>query len=197
MKKILLILFAFQFLSCLTPKKLDKFFEIKPELAARKCVEVFPIKETIDTITISDTAIIEAYKNEMTHLSSILDSLKKKGCDTQYIETIKEIVKNQPVKVETKYIIKTQENTAKLKVLQDSMNVLIKQKDKEIDEIGEQYKAKHDEYLACSAKYVDMKGKADELKKERNKAYWWIVLLLIILFRKPIVRLLGKLVTKS
>lgn len=48
----------------------------------------------------------------------MIDSLLNAKCDTQYVDKIKEKILKIPCKPEVKYIIKTQESTAKLEALQ-------------------------------------------------------------------------------
>lgn len=89
-----------------------------PFHAADECAQRFPIKERIDTLMIEDTALINAYINEYNYMSQMIDSLLDAKCDTLYIDKIKEKIRQIPCKPEVKYIIKTQESTAKLTALQ-------------------------------------------------------------------------------
>lgn len=185
-----ILIFGLLFQSCLLPKKLDKFFDKKPIMAAKKCEEVFPIKETTDTVTIIDSAMLQAYEMEFVYLYSMLDSL----LGSQVSDSVKrEIVtvfqeKKVPV-IKYKYITKTVENTRKLQIVKDSLTVII-------DMLTQDVKDKHKEYIAAYKDYTVEKEKADKYKRQRNNLYWWILILLMLLFRKPIARTASKLVTK-
>jgi hypothetical protein len=110
------------------------------------------------------------------------------------IGTKKEIVKifqekKVPV-IKYKYITKTVENTAKIQVVKDSLTAVI-------DELSQDIKESHDEYLEASFQAVQEKEKADKYKKQRNINLLWILLLLVLLFRKPLIKVANKLITKS
>jgi hypothetical protein len=96
-----------------------------PVAAAKECSTRFPVKETVDTLIVSDSMLLEAYQDEYNRLVMLIDSLLNDGCDTMYIDKIKEKIKKIPCKPEVKYIVKTQENTAKLQVLKDSCSNLV------------------------------------------------------------------------
>ena len=177
--------------SCLLPKKLDKFFDKKPVLAAQKCAEKFPIKETIDTVIVVDSTTLKAYEMEFSYLYSAIDSL----LGTQVSDSIKrEIVtvfqeKKVPV-IKYKYITRTVENTAKIQTVKDSLTAVI-------DELSQDVKESHDEYLEATFQAAQEKEKADKYKKQRNINLLWILLLLALLFRKPLIKVANKLITKS
>ena len=179
---ILLALFA----ACTTPKKLNKVMNKLPKAAAKECAARFPIKETTDTVTIIDSAMLQAYEMEFIYLYHIVDSLLGSQVD---IGTKKEIVKifqekKVPV-IKYKYITKTVENTAKIQTYKDSFTVVI-------DELSQDVKEKHNEYLEASFQYVQEREKAEKYKIQRNLNFWWILFLLLALFRKPIALLITK-----
>lgn len=89
-----------------------------PQATAKECADRFPIKETIEEVTIADTALLLQYEEEFQYMAHLIDSLLMANCDTVYIDKIKEKIKKIPCKPEIKYIIKTQESTAKLEALQ-------------------------------------------------------------------------------
>jgi hypothetical protein len=162
-----------------------------PKAAAKECAARFPIKETTDTVTIIDSAMLQAYEMEFIYLYHIVDSLLGSQVD---IGTKKEIVKifqekKVPV-IKYKYITKTVENTAKIQVVKDSLTAVI-------DELSQDIKESHDEYLEASFQAVQEKEKADKYKKQRNINLLWILLLLVLLFRKPLIKVANKLITKS
>jgi hypothetical protein len=105
------------------------------------------------------------------------------------IGTKKEIVKifqekKVPV-IKYKYITKTVENTAKLQIVKDSLTVVI-------DELSQDVKEKHNEYIATYYDYTIEREKAEKFKRQRNLNFWWILFLLLALFRKPIALLITK-----
>lgn len=180
-------IFAFIWLmlasACSTPAKLNKLMNKLPEAAAKECSQRFPIKETIDTITIEDTALLHQYEQEFNYIYSILDSVLSKNCDTVRIENIKEIIKKIPAKPETKVIVKTVENTAKQQVIIDSCQKLTSSLTLQLNRNNEEIKA--------------LTENVNKYKKQRNKSYWWIFLLLLLLFRKPLINGARRLIIKS
>jgi hypothetical protein len=119
------LIFLLLLASCANPKKLHKMMDKLPVAAAKECSTRFPVKETVDTLIVSDSMLLEAYQDEYNRLVMLIDSLLNDGCDTMYIDKIKEKIKKIPCKPEVKYIVKTQENTAKLQVLKDSCSNLV------------------------------------------------------------------------
>lgn len=191
MKYILYLVLSLTLSSCLLPKKLDKFFNKKPTLAAQKCIQYFPVKETTDTVIVVDSTTLQAYEMEFVYLHSILDSL----LGSQISDSVKrEIVtifqeKKVPV-IKYKYITKTVESTAKYQVLLDSMQSI------ELD-LGAYIEGVTAEKELYGNKYKEASEKLDKVKSQRNKLYWWILLLLLLLFRKPLIRVANRLITKS
>ena len=162
--------------SCANPKKLHKMMDKLPDAAAKECAQRFPIKETIDTVTIEDREIIEAYEEEFQYMTAMIDSLLNAKCDTLYIDKIKEKIRKIPCKPEIKYIIKTQESTAKLAVLQAECD------------------KKQSELVTNLTKSVTelqfIKGKNAKLQK-RNIWLWVIIVLLTgFSFRRQIFNLI-------
>lgn len=162
-----------------------------PEAAAKECAVRFPIKETIDTVTIIDSAILQAYEMEFVYLYHIVDSILGNQVDDS---TKKEIVtifqeKKVPV-IKYKYITKTQESTAKCQVFIDSLNYILEGRDDYIE--GLTAEKEH-----FGLKYAEAKENADKYKKQRNRYMWWVLFLLLALFRKPLIRAANKLVTKA
>ena len=183
---IILVSFWFVLFACNTPKKLNKVMNKLPKAAAKECAVRFPIKETTDTVTVIDSAMLQAYEMEFIYLYHIVDSLLGSQVD---IGTKKEIVKifqekKVPV-IKYKYITKTVESTAKIQTYKDSFTVVI-------DELSQDVKEKHNEYLEASFQYVQEREKAEKYKIQRNLNFWWILFLLLALFRKPIALLITK-----
>lgn len=137
-----------------------------PINAASECAQRFPIKETIDTVTIEDREIIEAYEEEFMHMSQIIDSLLNTKCDTLYIDKIKEKILKIPCKPQIKYIIKTQESTAKIQALQAECD------------------KKQAELVTNLTKSVTelqfIKGKNDKL--QARNIWLWVIIVLLSLF---------------
>lgn len=170
------LVFLLLLVSCANPKKLHRMMDNLPEATAKECADRFPIKETIETVTIVDSALLRQYEIEFQYMAQMIDSLLIENCDTMYIDRIKEVIKKIPCKPETKVIIKTQENTAKLKVLQNECD------------------KKQAELMAINNKIVSdcnaLKDKNARLKHRVN------LLLLIIIFlagwtlRKPLLKII-------
>jgi len=161
-----------------------------PEAAAKECAARFPIKETIDTVTVIDTALLRAYEMEFGYLYSIIDSLVGDKVDDSTKREIVTVFQEKKVPIiKYKYITKTQESTSKCQVKLDSLNNIMNDKVLYINKISKE----KDSY---SSKYTEQKDKADKYKSQRNKLYWWIILLLILLFRKPILAVIRRLVIK-
>lgn len=119
---IILIFFA----SCATPKKLDRLMDKLPEAAAKECAERYPVKESIDSVILVDSAMLKNYESEFMVMASLIDSLLSAKCDTVAKIKIKELIKTLPAKVQTKVITRTIENTAQIQVLRDSITNLSK-----------------------------------------------------------------------
>lgn len=153
---------------------MDKY----PQETAKECAEKFPIKETIDTLLVSDSVSIEAYQQEYNRLASIIDSLLNDGCDTMYIDIIKEKIRKIPCKPVVKYVIKTQENTAKLKVIKDSCDNLVKT------------------FVTINEKNVTAINSltSDNGKLKKQNTWLWIIIVVsaIWIFRKSLVSLVKR-----
>jgi adenylosuccinate synthase len=162
----------------MTAKKADKFLDKNPEFAAKQCAERFPIKETIDTLMVTDTALISAYEQEYMRALIMLNDLMNKGCDTIVREKIKEVVKTLPAKTNTKIVVKTQENTAKQQVIIDSCQKMSSLLHKKLD--------------IETQKIKELTDKNEKLSRQRDNLFWLIVLLIISLFRRPLLRIITK-----
>jgi len=189
-KYIIFCAFWVTLFACTTPKKLNRIMNKLPKEAAKECAVRFPIKETIDTITIIDSAMLQAYEMEFVYLYSMLDSILGEQVDAG---TKKEIVtifqeKKVPV-IKYKYITKVQESSAKCQVKIDSLLDILDGRDSYIE--GLTAEKQH-----FGEKYTKAKEDADRYKKQRDKYIWWLLILLIALFRKPLIRAGNKLITK-
>jgi hypothetical protein len=182
--------FGVLFAACNTPKKLNKVMNKLPEASAKECSVRFPIKETTDTVTVIDSAMMQAYEMEFVYLYSMLDSLLGGGVSDSVKREIVTVFQEKKVPViKYKYITKTVESTAKLQVVKDSLTTII-------DELAEDVKEKHNEYIATYYDYTIEREKAEKFKRQRNSLYWWLLLLIGLLFRRPVVRAASKLITK-
>ena len=175
MSKYLYLSVLYLLVSCANPKKLHKMMDKLPVAAAKECSERYPIKETIQTITEVDTSLLHQYEVEFNYMALLIDSLLSANCDTVHIEKIKEVIKKIPCKPETKVIIKTQESTAKLQVLQNDC-------DKKVAELL-QINTKN----ATELQFLVLKN---EKLKTRNIWMWLIIIALTLFsFRKQIFRI--------
>lgn len=169
--------------SCSTPKKLNKLMNKLPEASAKECSQRFPVKETIDTIILQDTALLKQYEIEYQYMAYLLDSMLSANCDTIRIEQIKEVIKRIPAKPETKVIVKTIENTAKQQVIIDSCQKVTSLLKVKLDKAEQEVKRLTDD--------------CQKYKAQRNRLYWWIILLLLWIFRKPIINGARRLIVKA
>jgi len=163
------------FASCANPKKLHKMMDKLPFNAADECAQRFPIKERIDTLMIEDTALINAYLSEYHYMSQMIDSLLDAKCDTLYIDKIKEKIKQIPCKPQIKYIIKTQESTAKLEVLKNDC-------DKKVAELSQ----------INTKNVIEIQNLKDKNSKLLIRNIWmWVIIIALTLFsfRRQIFRL--------
>jgi len=160
--------------SCANPKKLHKIMDKLPEATAKECADRYPIKETIEEVTIADTALLLQYEAEFQYMARLIDSLLIANCDTVYIDKIKQVIKKLPCKPETKYIIKTQESTAKLQVLKTDCEKTIKS----LSQINTEN----------VTKIHNLELKNGKLKARSNWMWVVIVCLTIFAFRRQIAK---------
>jgi len=147
-----------------------------PEASAKECADRYPINETIETITVTDTALLHQYEVEFNYMALLIDSLLSANCDTVYIDKIKEVIKKIPCKPETKVIIKTQESTAKLQVLKNDCDKTIKS----LSQINTQNVTKIHVLELTNGKL-----------KTRNKWMWVVIICLSIFsFRRQFAKLI-------
>lgn len=175
MGKYLIFLLLFV-VSCNPANKLHKIMDKLPEAAAKECSERYPIKETIETVTVADTAMLQQYEIEFQYMSYLIDSLLSANCDTIHIEKIRNVIKKIPCKPVTKVIIKTQENTAKQQVILDSCQKVSKDLNLQVDKLSKKVNVLTDE--------------CDKYKRQRNTYLWILIALVIFSLRKQIATLL-------
>jgi hypothetical protein len=172
------ILFLFLLASCANPNKLHKMMDKLPEATADECAYRFPIKETIQTITEVDTALLHQYETEFNYMAMLIDSLLSANCDTVHIDKIKEVIKKIPCKPITKVIIKTQENTAKQQVIIDSCSKVSKDLN---DKLDKQTQISN-----------ELTAKLNKVKGQRNWLIWLVIALLFWTFLKIIALLIRR-----
>jgi hypothetical protein len=147
-----------------------------PEATAKECADRYPIRETIQTITEVDTALLHQYEVEFNYMALLIDSLLSANCDTVHIDKIKEVIKKIPCKPITKVIIKTQESTAKLEVLKNDCDKTIKS----LSQINTK--------IVTDIQKLELKN---EKLKTRNRWMWFIIVCLTIFaFRRQIAKLI-------
>ena len=147
-----------------------------PEASAKECADRYPINETIETLTVTDTALLHQYEVEFNYMALLIDSLLSANCDTVHIDKIKEVIKKIPCKPETKVIIKTQESTAKIEVLKNDCDKTIKS----LSQINTQNVTKIHVLELTNGKL-----------KTRNKWMWVVIICLSIFsFRRQFAKLI-------
>lgn len=160
--------------SCSNPNKLHKMMDKLPEASAKECAQRFPIKETIETVTVADTALLHQYEIEFEYMAGLIDSLLSANCDTVKVEKIKQVITKIPCKPTVKYVIKTQENTAKQQVIIDSCQKMSSLLNKKLDN---------------EIKKVNLlTDKCDKYKRQRDELIWLVIISIILTFRKVIIR---------
>jgi hypothetical protein len=170
------LVFLLLLASCANPKKLHRMMDNLPEATAKECAQRYPINETIETITVTDTALLHQYEVEFNYMALLIDSLLSANCDTVHIDKIKEVIKKIPCKPETKVIIKTQESTAKLQALKDDCD----KKDKQYVTIIQKNVTKIHGLELTNGKL-----------KTRNKWMWVVIICLSIFsFRRQFAKLI-------
>lgn len=164
------------FASCMTAKKADKFLDKHPEFAAKQCAERYPIIERIDTIEVDNKELLRAYEEEYGSMYALIDSLINAKCDTVYRDKIINVIKKIPGKPEIKYIVKTQESTARLDTLRfwyvRQKSILIKENED------------------CKA---DLQKLKDKVNNKNKWILWlWIVVVLLSVYalRRQIFKLI-------
>jgi len=81
MKNFILVIGLFSIIGCANPKKLHKIMDKLPEATAKECAERYPINETIETVTVTDTALLHQYEIEFNYMAQLIDSLLSANCD--------------------------------------------------------------------------------------------------------------------
>lgn len=154
------------FTSCLTTQKVDKFLDKHPDYNAKNCATKFPI--VADTIinTITDTAILYSH-------DTIVNN------DTQRTVIIK-----PEGKIVTRTITIVKESTAKLADLQFS-------KTKDSLMLSNQITFYTTQLHKSSKDCDDLKIKLKAIRKRNLSLLALVIALSILLFRKPILRLIG------
>ena len=176
--------------SCSPQKRISNLLDKHPGFALVECEERYPVIETTDTVTVQDSALLAAYEQEFAYLTTMLDSLLSAGCDTVTVERVKELVRYQPAKpCPEKVVTVTKESTAKLEVLR-------KQCEQTEKDLRSQLATSNKKLAKAEQERDKAVGSLDKVKKQRNRYLWWVILLTVALFRKPLWRLIRKLLIK-
>lgn len=118
--------------------------------------------------------MLNQYEIEFQYMAQMIDSLLIANCDTLKVEKIKNVITKIPCKPIVKYVIKTQENTAKQQVIIDSCQKVSKEINLQIDKFREKVNVLTD--------------KCDKYKRQRNELIWLVIISIILTFRKVIIR---------
>ena len=176
--------------SCTTPRKLNRVMDKLPEAAAKECAARFPIKESVDTVIVIDSSFSKAKEMEFSYLYYTIDSLLGKQVHDSIKKEIVTVFQERKVPVtKYKYITRVQESTAKSQVILDSCNKMSSLLNKKLDTLNEKL-------VVATGKLQLMTEKSDRYKSQRDRSYWWILLLLAALFRRPIFRIVKKIIIK-
>jgi len=161
-----------------------------PLETAKQCAIRFPVKETIDTLVVQDTAVIEMYEREFDYMYRYIDSLLSIKVDTQSRKDIMYIVDRLPAPPPVvKYVTKVVENTAKYQVIIDSCG-------KHSDSLSKAIEYKDSQISQAVSIINKQASDIQKYKRERNQARWWLLLLVGIIFRRQIYRGAKRLITK-
>ena len=176
--------------SCTTPRKLNRVMDKLPEAAAKECATRFPIKESVDTVIVIDSSFSKAKEMEFSYLYYTIDSLLGKQVHDSIKKEIVTVFQERKVPVvKYKYITRVQESTAKQQVILDSCSKMSSLLNKKLDTLNEKL-------VVATGKLQLMTEKSDRYKSQRDRSYWWILLLLAALFRRPIFRIVKKIIIK-
>jgi hypothetical protein len=170
----ILVIISLLAVSCNSANKLHKMMDKLPEASAKECAQRFPIKETIETVTVADTALLHQYEIEFEYMAGLIDSLLSANCDTVKVEKIKNVITKIPCKPTVKYVIKTKENTAKQQVIIDSCQKMSSLLHKKLD--------------IETQKVKELTDKNEKLSRQRNELIWLLIVSIILTFRKVIIR---------
>lgn len=158
--------------SCTTQKKVTRWLNEHPDQAAKYCANEFPVKEAVDTLYTIDSAGYEsAYWELWRYADSLLNERSKVEHDTAFIERIRENIKTEiryklkPCIDSSKVIVKTVENTAKVKYLT----------------------GKIDEQISIITNMYNRNNELDKKLSNRTN-YLWISLLIILCLSLYITR---------
>lgn len=164
MKYLPLILILF-FASCMTTKKATSYLEDKGELP-KICADKFPPK---DSVVIKDSIRVDTIYSGS---DPVFDTVIQVINDT--VERV--ITKTLPAKVITKTNIKTKEvfteNTARVAQLQGDVSNCIEELNKK------------------EVRNAETAEDRDGWKKKAKQRWWMIIALLVLLFRKPLLKLI-------
>ena len=168
---ILLSVILIWFTSCMTVDKAKQVLKKKDALAAI-CATEYPVK----TEYIKGDSVI-TFDTIYTGGELIIDTVVNYSKDTVIITKTVPVTK---VVTKTVTIVDTvvKENTAAVEATKIDLNKC------------------NDKYASLFLKYEKLFDQSDKYRKQRNTAYWIILGLLVLLFRKPLLKLVNPIFSK-
>jgi outer membrane murein-binding lipoprotein Lpp len=174
---------------CSPQKKMAGLMDNHPNLAAYECADRFPVIEGTDTIYVEpDSSLLANYEQHFAEYSLMVDSLLSVRCPDGRIEVI-ETLKEIPGRPVVKVVTKTVESTARLRVVQDSCDFVVHELELKMNGLKSQI-------VTSKAKQEKAEARLDLVKRQRNTYLWLFIVLLLWTFRKPLVKLIRKILIK-
>jgi len=176
-----LLLVIFTGSSCTTQKKVEKYLKKYPLYNAANCNERFPVKSDSVVSYITDSALIQAFEEELAIMYRLLDSyVSQDSVRIEFKDRLQTVVK--PI-YKTKTVTITKESTAKISLIQAS-------KDSAVRVMGNKVALLDKEIEDCFYAFNELKEK--DRKHRWQRTTWFIAFLLAMgwNFRKPILKLL-------
>lgn len=161
--KYLVVIFLFA--SCLSSKKVDKYLDKHPEYNAKNCAVKFPIVTDTVISQVNDTTVLYKY-------------------DTTIVDNSKVITLTPQGKIVTKTITIVKESTAKIAAIQFAKSNDSLRLSNEVTFLISQVKKNNEQNES-------LKAKVKALQKRNISLLLLVIVLSILLFRKPILRLIG------
>jgi hypothetical protein len=174
---------------CSPQKRMATLMQKNPGIAAVECSEMFPVIEGTDTVYVQpDGELLESYEKHFAEYSLMVDSLLSIRCPDGRIEVI-ETLKEIPGRPVVKVVTKTVESTARL----DSLKFRFEE---ERFDLRSQIATSNNNLSKAIDGQKKAEAKLDRVKKQRNTYLWLFILLLLWTVRKPLVKIIRKLIIK-
>jgi len=174
---------------CSPQKKMSGLMDNHPNLAAYECADRFPVIEGTDTIHVEpDSSLLANYEQHFAEYSMMVDSLLSVRCPDGKIEVI-ETLKEIPGRPIVKVVTKTVESTARL----DSLKFRFEE---ERFDLRSQIATSNNNLSKAIDGQKKAEAKLDRVKKQRNTYLWLFIVLMLWTVRKPLVRIIRKLIIK-